>query len=235
MTYEKVLEQTKDIENVGKVVISLSGGLDSTILTYLMVKRFGAENVHALSFDYGQRNARWELAVAKITADKLGIPHTTYDLNFLQQIASKTSGLVSTDIKVDSMEDILGDPQPNSIYVPNRNMLFTSIIAAYAEVHNMDGIALGVTAVDAYSFYDCTMSFYGHLQSALYENRKNAITLIYPLVSSHKEDIIRLGIELGVPFEDTFTCYNPSQEGKPCGVCPACKTRKAGFDKVLAV
>jgi 7-cyano-7-deazaguanine synthase len=234
MLYRKTIDETVGMDKVKKVVVSLSGGLDSTILLYLMVKAYGKENVTALSLSYNQRHGDVELFQAKKSAQKLGVVHHIFDLSSLGKIASNFSSMVKGSVATPTMEDVLGDPQP-SCYVPGRNLIIVSLLASIAESIGAEGIVLGINPrMDGYLYFDCSHEFIDAAQKILNLNRKNQINLITPLDALTKTDIVLLGQELGVDFSDTFTCYDPKISGTtyvPCGVCPACFPRKAGFEK----
>jgi 7-cyano-7-deazaguanine synthase len=250
--YDQVLAGTTNIDKVHKVVVSLSGGLDSTTLLYLMVKKFGKNNVHALSFDYRQRHGDVELEQAKRTTTKLGVIHKIIDISFLGDIASHVSAMVKGDVATPTMEDVLGDPAP-STYMPNRNMILASITAAYAESMGLNGVGLGIQATDSYSYHDCTPEFYQAIENVLKLNRKHQIYFVAPFLMLSKTEEIKLGQEIGVEFADTWTCYqgivdkedrtltNEPAGGKnytihkhfqPCGTCPSCFERRESFRKV---
>jgi len=229
---DTVLANTPNIEKVSKVVVSLSGGLDSTVLLHLMVRKFGASNVFAISFDYQQRHDV-ELQLAKKTCRLLGVEHTIVDISFLGKMAAGVSAMVKGDVATPTIHDVLGDPQP-ATYMPNRNMILASISAAFAETKGCDGIALGITGVDAFSYWDTSPDFYEAISNVLKLNRKNPCVLITPLLHFEKQETIKLGSEVGVRFQDTWSCYNPIFEDASyqiCKVCPACMTRKSGFEK----
>lgn len=248
---EDVLANTAGIDTVHRVVVSLSGGLDSTILTHLLVHKYGADNVHAVSFDYSQRHDI-ELILAQQTAKNLGIKHTVLDITFMGDIAKNVSAMVKGDVQTPTMEDVLADPQPVT-YMPNRNMILASIVAGYAEANDIDGIALGLQAIDSYSYWDTSVEFYQAVQNVLALNRKHGITFITPFINLTKADEIELGNELGVHFGKTWSCYDPQvvetvtiyepepaggrnvayiDRYAPCGVCPACMERKQAFATV---
>lgn len=248
--FESTIANTEKIDRANQVAVSLSGGLDSTVLLHLMVKKFGAKNVHAISFDYNQRHDV-ELHQAKRTTTLLGVQHQIIDISFLGKMASKVSSMVKGDVATPTMEDVLGDPQP-STYMPNRNMILASITASFAEAVGADTLALGIQKIDSYSYWDTTPEFFEAIENVLMLNRKNPITFIAPFLNMSKTEEIQLGVELGVDFGTTWTCYNPASEpapysveqeyagGKnhiphthyrPCGVCPSCKERAAAFTK----
>ncbi len=230
-----------------KAVVSLSGGLDSTTLLYLAVKELGAENVFAVSFDYNQRHDV-ELIVAKNTCKKLGVKHEIIDVKFMGEFAKNVSAMVKGSVETPDMEDILGDPQPVT-YMPNRNMILLSIVCGYAESVGADTVSLGIQATDSYSYWDTTPDFYDSIHNVLKLNRKNQIMFVAPFVNMTKIDEIKLGVDLGVDYENSWSCYQPNEspyeakvvnedriihlrEYRPCGKCPSCSERRNAFNKL---
>lgn len=250
MKVEDVLKNTAGIEKVHSVVVSLSGGLDSTVLLHLMTHRFGSDKVHAISYDYNQRH-NVELEMAKKTTRELGVKHKIIDISFLGNIVKGVSAMVKGDVATPTMKDVLGDPQPVT-YVPNRNMILASITAAYAEAQGCNGIALGLQKIDSYAYWDTQVEFYQAIQSVLELNRKHPITFLTPFIDITKVEEIQIGQELSVDFGTCWTCYNPSEERaettfipepaggrnpvlhyhyQPCGTCPSCSERAAAFKR----
>jgi 7-cyano-7-deazaguanine synthase len=246
--YDQVLSGTENIDKVHKVVVSLSGGLDSTTLLYLMVKKLGKENVSALSFDYNQRHDV-ELNQAKKTCQKLGVDHRIISLGFLGDIVSKVSAMVKGDVPTPSIDDLDAKKQVPT-YVPFRNTILSAITMSYAESVGADSIALGVQYGDyamkdgsgsrIYHYWDTSDLFHKAMQNIADLNDKHKITFIAPFVSLTKVDEIKLGREIGVPYEDTWTCYNPTKITtttnkllyKPCSICPSCAGRVDSFKKL---
>ena len=251
--YQEILNNTPNIDKVHKVVISLSGGLDSTTLLYLMVKKLGAENVFALSFSYQQRHLV-ELKQASKTCEILKVQHKIIDISFLGDLVSSVSAMVRGNIATPTMGDLSAERQVPT-YVPFRNMILSSMTLAYAEVINANGIALGVQYGDyenaeAYSYWDTSADFHEAIQRVADLNDKHHITFIAPFVKLKKADEIQLGMELDIPFENSWTCYNPIIQPNgvtyitepaggvnvkrlnkyiPCGVCPSCAGRAEAF------
>jgi 7-cyano-7-deazaguanine synthase len=226
----KLEEIVKDIKSkTDNAVVSLSGGLDSTILTYLLVEALGKENVACISFDYNQRHDI-ELRKAKTTTKHLGVKHKIIDIGFLGDVVKDVSAMVKGDVATPNVEDILGDPQPVT-YVPNRNMILSSITASYCEAVGFNTVAMGIQAIDSYSYWDTTPDFANAINDIFALNRKSNMQIITPFVNMTKVDEINLGLEMGVIFEDTHTCYNPDGE-LSCGVCPSCAERLASFEAV---
>jgi len=203
-------------DNVTGVVAVLSGGLDSTTLTYALVDKYGKDKVSALSFMYGQKQSK-ELDLAAVTCKKLGIAHKIIDISFLGDIVSKVSANIGTsEVKMPTIKDVLGDPQPPT-YVPFRNMILNSIAFSYAEVNECNYIATGLQIHDVYGYWDTSKAFVDSMNNVAKNNRMFGVEMIAPFASLSKKDEIEIGDTLNVPYEDTLTCYNPSDDGKSCG------------------
>ncbi|AUR85873.1 queuosine biosynthesis protein [Vibrio phage 1.081.O._10N.286.52.C2] len=213
-----------------KVVSVLSGGLDSTILTYKLVESFGAENVFALSFYYGQKQSI-ELEKAKLTCSKLGIEHRLIDISFLGEVVAPVcANIAGSDVAMPTIQDVLGDPQPPT-EVPYRNMLLNTIAFSFAQANGCEQVFTGIQVHDAYGYWDCTQDFLDNMNAISALNRQHEIKLRAPFAHMSKADEIAIGVELGVPFEDSLTCYDPNAAGESCGVCPSCAERIMNFGK----
>ena len=214
-----------------KAVVLLSGGLDSTT-TLAIAKNQGFE-VYALSFDYGQRH-RVELEQAKIIAKKLkAVDHQIMTI-YLRQFGG--SALTdSIDVPTNRNEEEMSLEIPIT-YVPARNTIFLSFCLAYAEVKKAGNIFLGVNAVDYSGYPDCRPEFIAafetlaNLATKAGVEGKEKLKINAPLIQFTKADIIRRGIELGVDYSLTLSCYNPQQE-KSCGICDSCLLRLKGFSQ----
>lgn len=218
---------------MSKAVVVYSGGMDSTVLLEHCIKNH--DEVYALTFDYNQRHKK-EIYVAEAYmyqhhsyhGSKVK-EHKIVDLQFFRNLVP-SSALTSNNINVPKMKDVIGEAQPVT-YVPNRNMMLLSIACSYAEAVGASDVYYGAVAVDNLSgYWDCTPEFLEGINNTLALNRMNRIQIQAPLLYKTKKDIIEMGIELGVDFERTWTCY----EGKElsCGVCPSCAARLAGWKKV---
>lgn len=193
--------------NMKKISV-LSGGLDSTILTYKLVNEFGAENVIALTYQYGQKHSI-EVEKAKITCSKLKIAHMILDISFLGDIIKNVSALSNTGIvATPTIQEVLGDPQPKT-YVPFRNLILTSIALSFAESNGADEVYLGLQQHDLYLYFDTSQEFVSAVNSVAILNRQHEIKIIAPFIDMSKKEEIAIGVKLNVPFEDTWTCYNP--------------------------
>jgi 7-cyano-7-deazaguanine synthase len=225
-------------------IVLLSGGLDST--TVLAIAALEArQQVHALSFAYGQRHAV-ELGCAARQADRFGVViHEILDLGQLGRLVAPASSLISgSALPVPSAAEREDATTIPSTYVPARNMLFLSYALAWAEVVGARDIWLGVNAVDYSGYPDCRPEFL-----AAFERTANLATKLgveattdqdiririhAPLVDLHKHEIIARGIALGVDYADTTSCYDPRErdrEALACGRCESCVLRRAGFER----
>lgn len=227
-----------------KVVSIFSGGLDSTILLYKLVNEYKSENVFPIIFEYGQRHDI-EVIKARTTCQKLNLTPNIINLSFLGDIIkgvsclSKTSNLATPDIK-----EVLGESQPLT-YVPFRNGIFTMLALSYAESINANKVFIGVQTHDLYGYFDTIPEFYKRFNSLIELNRKNLITIETPFINLSKKDEIEIGLKLNVPFEDTWSCYNPQVKTDvvldsliafpstylACGKCATCAERIMNFAK----
>tara|TARA_Y100000310_G_scaffold309453_1_gene353555 strand:+ start:335 stop:1042 length:708 start_codon:yes stop_codon:yes gene_type:complete len=207
-----------------RCVIPISGGLDSTVILRL-AKSQGYE-IHAVSFNYGQRHFEKEMSCATEQGYMHSETHKLLDLTFFKDIVT-TSALTNDDIDVAKTKDVLGDPQTVN-YVPNRNMMMLSICTAYAESLGAGTVFHGSALVDSQAgYWDGSVEFLEAINNVNKLNRRDRVIIEAPLIDKSKKEIVELGVELGVDFEATWTCY----EGKElaCGHCPACSSRIKGF------
>lgn len=211
------------------VVCVLSGGMDSTVLVYALVKKYGASNVKAVSFNYGQRHSV-ELEKAKVTVSKLGIDHKIIDISFVGDIVKDVCSLsASATVDLPTNEDSKEDTQANFV-LPYRNLMFQSIALSYAESLRSEVVYLGIQLDDDFGFWDCRENYYKILNKLTKLNDMYKIKVEAPLLYFSKADEIELGNKLGVPFEDTWTCYRgPDENGKACGICHSCAGRLVAF------
>lgn len=216
-----------------KVVVILSGGMDSTITCRLAVEKYGPENVHALSFFYKQKQSI-EVEFASANAKRMNLAkHMVVDISFLGDVAQGISANVQGGKVMPTIQDILGDPTPPT-YVPNRNMIMLSIAASYAETVGAQYVMTGLQAQDEYSYWDTTNSFVNSINGVLGNMRQRKVQVYAPFLNSNKADEIRELIRVVGDAEllsHTITCYNPNGNVS-CGTCPSCAERIANFKKV---
>jgi 7-cyano-7-deazaguanine synthase len=208
-----------------RAVILVSGGLDST--TVLAMAQSQGYACYTLSFDYGQRH-RGELHAAERVSRALGnLEHKVVKLNL-----DSIGGSALTDLSIAVPE---GESEGIPItYVPARNTVFLSVALGWAEVLNAHDIFIGVNAVDYSGYPDCRPEYIAAFQAmANLATREGVegqqITIHTPLMKMGKGAIIRAGIELGVDYSFTVSCYQVTQEGLACGKCDSCRLRRQGF------
>ena len=208
-------------------VVLLSGGLDSAVT--LAAMRADGYAVHALTIDYGQRHAV-EIERAARLAAHYGAEHRVVSLDLRGFGGSALTAELS--VPKDRPEGAGGIP---ITYVPARNTIFLSLALAWAEVLGAGTIALGVNAVDYSGYPDCRPEYLAaferlaRLATRVGVESGSAPRIVAPLIGLAKADIVRLGAELGVPFELTHSCYDP-EDGAACGRCDSCRIRRRGFE-----
>lgn len=215
-----------------KATVLLSGGVDSTTCLAVAIKKFGRENVTAISIFYGQRHER-ELISAKKIADYYGVKF--YEFDAAQIMAYSDSALMNTSTKnlepTTYGEQIKKNPRV-ATYVPFRNGLMLAMAASFTDgIFNGDDaeIFIGVhqddSAVNAYA--DCSENFIDAMNQAVNIGTYGKIKITAPFVGKTKADIVKVGLELNVPYELTWSCYERGEI--PCGVCATCRDRAAAF------
>ncbi len=200
-----------------KCVIVLSGGPDSTTVAY-WAKKQGYE-IFPITFKYGQIAVK-ETESAKKIAETLGVHAKVIDLSALKDIFSGVTSLCNTDIPLTSEFS-----QP--IIVPFRNAIFLSAAVAYAVSVCASRIFYGAQGSDEPFYPDCRREFYQAFEKAARLGTCQEITIEAPFSSKRKSDLIKIGSELGVPFELTWSCYRDG--AKHCGRCESCVNRKKAF------
>ena len=213
-----------------RAVVLLSGGLDSaTVLA--IAKRQGYEP-YALSFSYGQRHV-YELQSAARVAASLGVA-----MHRVAAIDLRVFGGSALTGDIDVPKGRTADDMAHGIpitYVPARNTIFLSFALAWAEVLGASDIFIGVNALDYSGYPDCRPEFIeafekmANLATKAGVEGRQALQIHTPLISLTKAQIIARGLELGVDYALTSSCYDPSPAGQPCGQCDSCLLRQKGF------
>jgi len=207
-------------------LVVLSGGMDSTVCAVLAVRDFGAENVAALHIDYGQRTERRERRAFQDICDRMGIvTRLAVQTSFFRAIGG--SALTDEQIAVPQAGPEIGAEIPVT-YVPFRNSHFLSAAVSWAEVLGAEKIYIGAVQQDSSGYPDCRPEFYAAFNEAVRTGTKEGkIRVETPLIALRKAEIVRLGLELGAPFDLTWSCY--SREDRACGVCDSCVLRMRAF------
>ena len=228
-----LLEQnTKMSVNPMKAVVLLSGGLDSTT-TLAIAKRAGFD-LFALTFDYGQRHHIEVDRAQDIAKHFAVVDHQIVKIDLRQFGGSALTDSIEVPTGRDQEEMVSSIPVT---YVPARNTIFLSFCLAYAEIKEASDIFIGVNAIDYSGYPDCRPEFItafetlANLATKAGVEGKSKIKIHTPLIELSKAKIIQKGLELGVDYAMTHSCYNPGEEGKSCGVCDSCQLRLKGFQE----
>jgi 7-cyano-7-deazaguanine synthase len=213
-------------------VVLFSGGLDST--TLLAESISAGFTAYALTIDYGQRH-RAELDAARTIANKMGVErHVVLDLD----LRAFGGSALTADVPVpkhDHAEEI-GQGIPVT-YVPARNTIFLSLAMAWAETLGANDLFIGVNALDYSGYPDCRPEFMdafrkmAHLATKAGVEGAAPLTIHSPLIEFSKSQIISRGMELGVDYAETVSCYDPDDSGAACGRCDSCLLRQRGFQQ----
>lgn len=214
---------------MNKAVVLLSGGLDST--TTLAIARAEGFEPYTISFRYGQRHDIELGAAEKVSSSFEAKKHIVVNLDMRQIGGSALTSEISVP-KGRSSEEISREIPVT--YVPARNTIFLSIALGWAEAIGANDIFIGVNALDYSGYPDCRPEFIEAFEKMANLGTKAGVEgktfrIHTPLIRMTKADIIKKGIELGVDYSMTHSCYDPTPEGLPCGECDSCLLRKKGF------
>ncbi len=207
-------------------VCLVSGGLDSA--TCLALARRDGFTCYALTIDYGQRHRAELEAAAKVAASLSAAKHLVMPIN----LRLFGGSALTDDLEVPKEGATGGIP---ITYVPARNTVFLSLALAWAEVLSSSDIFIGVNAVDYSGYPDCRPEFIdaferlAQLATKAGVESRTRVKIHTPLVLLSKAEIIRLAQALGVDFRLTHSCYDPGENGRPCGLCDSCRLRRKGF------
>jgi 7-cyano-7-deazaguanine synthase len=210
-----------------RAVVLLSGGLDSA--TVAAIARRDGYDVYAMSFRYGQRHAVELEAAAKVASTSAVVEHRIVDIDL-----RAFGGSALTD-DIDVPKDGVDASAIPVTYVPARNTIFLSFALAWAEILGSFDIFIGVTALDYSGYPDCRPEYLAAYETMARLATKAGVEsdlevrIHAPLVDMSKAEIIRTGVDLGVDYATTISCYDPSTDGRACGECDACRLRQKGF------
>lgn len=211
-------------------VILLSGGLDS-VVSLALVKEI-CSDILALTFNYGQKSFEAEKNASAKIAQFYKIEHKIIELPWLGEISTSslnTSAEVPT-VEMENLdnEEITSDSS-NSVWVPNRNGLFVNIAATYAEALNYNSVVIGANLEEAQTFKDNTKEFVNAINKSFENSLNKTVMLVAPLIDSTKEEIVKMGIELNIPFDLLHSCYISTKHH--CGKCESCMRLKRALEK----
>lgn len=213
-----------------KAISVLSGGLDCTVATSVFAREY---EIHAITFNYGQKAFERELEAAKEICAKMNWTHEVIDLPWLAKIS--TSSLNTSEdipeVSIDDLDDAeKSSESASSVWVPARNMVFTSIAVSYAESIGAEKIIVGWDAEEAATFPDNSKEFLNTFNELIDVGSPDNIKIEAPAIDLTKEEIVKLGVEVGAPMEISYSCYKGGK--KHCGVCESCMRRKRAFTQL---
>ena len=209
----------REMKQTKKCVIVLSGGPDSATVAYWAKKQ--GYQLYPITFKYGQIAVK-ETECARAISEKLGVSTKIIDLSALKEIFSGVTSLCNTDIPLTSEFSA-------PIIVPFRNAIFLSAAVAYAVSVGADKIFYGAQGSDEPFYPDCRREFYEAFEKAARLGTCQEISIKAPFSDMRKSDVIKIGSQLGVPFDVTWSCYRDG--AKHCGRCESCVNRQKAFQE----
>ena len=213
-----------------KAISIFSGGLDCTVSTCIYNKDY---EIHAITFNYGQKAFEAEANASKEICKKMGWIHEVIDLPWLSDISNSS---LNTDEEIPELaEEDLDNLEKSSetasnVWVPARNTVFTSIALSYAESIGAEIIIVGWNGEEGATFPDNSKKYLNEFNELINVGSPDKIRIEAPCIDLNKEEIVKLGVEIGAPIELSYSCYKG--EAEPCGVCESCMRRKRAFKKL---
>ena len=213
-----------------KAISVMSGGLDCTVATAVYDKDY---DIHAITFDYGQKAATQEIRASKEICEKMGWSHEVINLDWLSRISNSS---LNTDDNIPEVDENDLDNLDKSsetasnVWVPARNTVFTSITLSYAESIGAEIIIVGWNGEEGATFPDNSKEYLDEFNELISVGSPEKIRIEAPAIELDKEEIVKLGLGVGAPMELSYSCYKG--EEIPCGVCESCMRRKRAFKKM---
>lgn len=213
-----------------KAISVLSGGLDSLVATSYYANDY---DIHALTFDYGQKASDMEIKASSEICNFFNMEHTVINLDWLNNISNSALNSdkdipVVKDADLDNV-DLMENTSKN-VWVPGRNIVFTSIATSFAESEDASIIIVGWDKEEAKTFPDNSKEFLLSFNDMINEGTRSNIEVKAPAIDLNKEDIVELGLKLDSPINLSYSCY--SGDDIHCGVCESCMRRKRAFKKL---
>ena len=213
-----------------KAIAVLSGGLDCTVAASVYDKEY---EIHAITFDYGQKAFQRELKASKEICEKMNWSHEVIGLPWLSKIS--TSSLNTSEeipeVSADDLDDFeKSSESASSVWVPARNTVFTSIALSYAESIGAEIIIVGWNGEEGSTFPDNSKEYMEKFNELIDVGSPENIKIEAPAIDLNKEEIIELGVKVGAPMELSYSCYKGGD--KHCGVCESCMRRRRAFENL---
>ena len=213
-----------------KAIAVLSGGLDCTVASSVYAKDY---DIHAITFNYGQKAFKQELKASKEICKKMGFDHSVIDLPWLAKISTSTLNTSEDipEVDADDLDDFEKSKETaSSVWVPARNTVFTAIAASYAESIGAEIIIVGWDKEEATTFPDNSKEYLESFNELFEVGSPIDIEIKAPAIDLDKDEIVKLGAEVSAPMELSYSCYAGRE--KHCGVCESCMRRKRAFKKL---
>ncbi|MBE6500055.1 MAG: 7-cyano-7-deazaguanine synthase QueC [Methanobrevibacter thaueri] len=211
-----------------KAISVFSGGLDCTVATCVYDKDW---DIHAITFDYGQKAFEQELKASKHICSEMGWSHEVIKLDWLGNISGSS---LNTDediieVSVDDLDDLdKSSVSAGNVWVPGRNTVFTSVALSYAESIGAEIIIVGWNGEEGATFPDNSKEYLVKFNELIGVGSPEKIRIEAPVIDLNKNEIVELGIEIGAPMKLSYSCYKG--DSVPCGVCESCVRRNRAFD-----
>lgn len=215
------------MSNKPKAISVLSGGLDSTVATAYFSDKY---KIHAITFDYGQKSAAMEIESSRKICDFLDIKHTLIQLPWLKELGKSalTSDIQIPELELEQLDNKeVCDETAKKVWVPGRNIVFTSIAASFAEAEDAEIIVVGWDLEEAATFPDNSKEFLNQFNDLLKIGTLEGVQIEAPLVNLNKNEIVKLGTDLNAPLDLSYSCYLGEKEH--CGACESCMRRRRAF------
>lgn len=212
-----------------KAIAVFSGGLDCTVAASVYAKDY---EIHAITFNYGQKGFDQELKASREISEKMGFKHYVIDLDWLAKISTSSLNTSEDIPEVDfnDLDDAEKSAQTaSSVWVPARNTVFTSIAASYAESIGAEIIIVGWDKEEANTFPDNSKEYLESFNELFKVGSPIDIKIKAPAIDLDKDEIVKLGHEVNAPMELSYSCYKGTENH--CGICESCMRRKRGFQK----
>lgn len=213
-----------------KAISVFSGGLDCTVATAAYSKDY---EIHAITFDYGQKAAAQEIKASERICKKMGWTHEVIGLPWLSNISNSSLNTEEDipEVSVDDLDDLdkSGETASN-VWVPARNTVFTSIALSYAESIGAEIIIVGWNNEEGATFPDNSREYLEEFNNLIEVGSPEKIRIEAPCIDLNKEELVELGVKVGAPMKLSYSCYKGEDE--PCGVCESCVRRNRAFERV---
>ena len=215
---------------MNKAIAVFSGGLDCTVAASVYAKDY---EIHAITFNYGQKAFEQELKASQIICEKMGFKHHIINLDWLSKISTSSLNTSEEIPNVDFKD--LDDAEKSaesasSVWVPARNTVFTSIALSYAESIGAEIIIVGWNGEEGSTFPDNSKEYMEKFNELIDVGSPDKIKIEAPAIDLNKEEIIELGVKVGAPMELSYSCYKGGD--KHCGVCESCMRRRRAFENL---